>query len=201
MWLLCDSMHPQVWAGFYFFLQKAAWCSTRLPPQKKKLLCKSHSSLNSEWWAVLTLKPGSEQSLAYIFQEICDSYCGFGFFSFMLLSEFTSHVYFAQVGVFPPTGACCSFAYLSILQMLPCNTQGEIPFNVSHSAVVMPSSSGLIGSFHSSYIQFVNLIPARLVFLTQVNTKIYQLCISAAVLVESTTHLQEHNTVKCTKLN
>lgn len=60
--------------GFLFVLN-SAWFYTRLPPQEK-LLHKSHSSLNSVWWAVLTLKLGSEQSLAYIFQEIGDSYCG-----------------------------------------------------------------------------------------------------------------------------
>lgn len=93
MWLLYDSLHPhksgQVW-GFFFPEGSVVFYKTA---STKKILYKSHSSLNSEWWAVLTLKPGSEQSLAYIFQEICDSCCGeyLLFFSiFVFLSDLQS---------------------------------------------------------------------------------------------------------------
>lgn len=103
---------------------------------KKKLLCKSHSSLNSEWWAVLTLMPGSEQSLAHIFQEICDSCCGERLFvsPWLLCSSSLLSLL---------TGACCSFhatqffkCYHSIVDpgILNCNlalilTQPDLYFS------------------------------------------------------------------------
>lgn len=161
---------------FYnFFLLNAAWCSTRLPPHKKKLLCKSHSSLNCEWWAVLTLKPGSEQSLAYIFQEICDSYCGecLLVFFFRVVVWFTIHVYCVQVLsslVFLLTGACCS---LHTTQFFKCYhavvDKGKPLFNRACSAGILPSLLTLC-SFHNSHIQLINLTPARSVYLPRKST-------------------------------
>lgn len=78
----------QVWAGLRFFFSpegsvvfyKAASTSYYI----------SHIQVWTVWWAVLTLK---QQSLAYNFQEICDSCCGeclFVFFPFVFLSDLQS---------------------------------------------------------------------------------------------------------------
>lgn len=60
-----------------FFFPKVVLCSSTRLLSQKTLLCKSHSQVwtqsdgqSSHWCR------GSRQSLAYIFQEICDSCCG-----------------------------------------------------------------------------------------------------------------------------
>lgn len=123
-----------------FFFWLVVWCSTRLPPQRK-LLCKSHSSLNSVWWAVLTLKLGSEQSLAYISKKsvIHAVVNVFWFFSVMFLSDLQSCFFCSGSLVSLLTGACCN---LHATQFFKCYRivldQGKTPFSWPCSAVTLP---------------------------------------------------------------
>lgn len=144
MWLLYDSVHPrksgQVWCFFFFLTGGVVFYKAA---STKKLLCKSHSSLNSVWWAVLTLKTGSEHSLAYIFQEICDSCCGecLLFFCFWrVFSDLQSCFLFRSSSLVSLlTGACCS---LHTTQFFKCChavlDQGKTLFNRPGSAVTVP---------------------------------------------------------------
>lgn len=139
--------------GFLFVLN-SAWFYTRLPPQEK-LLHKSHSSLNSVWWAVLTLKPESEQSLAYIFQEIGDSYCGECLLVFL---------YFGFVWLLFSISPDCSHYLKAAADFILLNFSNTITdmgkpfFQRACSAVTMTLSlTMLFVLFHSSFIQLNNV--------------------------------------------
>lgn len=157
-----------VWAGlrYFFYFLNAACSSTRLPPHKK-LLCKSHSSLNSEWWAVLTLKPGSEQSLAYISKKsvihaVVNVFC----FFLLLCCRLNYNPCLLCSPVFLLTGACCS---LHTTRFFKCyNTvidKGKPLFCSACSAGVLPSLLTFC-LFYNTSVQLKHRTPARSVCIT-----------------------------------
>lgn len=106
VWMLYDCVHPhksgQVW-GFFFL--SGGLVFYKAASTKKKLLCKSHSSLNSEWWAVVTLKPGASTasptfSKKSVIHAVVNVFFFLPFFCFFFCVWFAIHNYCAQVPLY-----------------------------------------------------------------------------------------------------
>lgn len=146
----------QVWAGlscFIFFVFFLFWMQHGVlqgfqPPQK--LLHKSHSCLNSSWWAVLTLKPGNKQSFAYIFpkksviQTAVNILCHF-FFLFFCDCKFKV-VVFSVCRTFLLTEACCGFKLLNSSSITLCCSTAKIENRGSRGCRPLPQGCINIGS-------------------------------------------------------